>query len=124
MPGSVSAGHLVVEATLRDGKELTGTIAADRFTFEGVTPEGEVVTVRIKKPPQWSKARWVCEIEWDSERNLFLLREIGWTGELVRLWTELAIDSGSGQRFVVKGSQIKRIRFGYVKEPAKAGTNR
>ena len=108
MPG------FLVSATLQDGKTVSGSFPYDTFEFVAVSSSREVVKVSIQKSSERPEPNVACEIEWLSERKLFVIRQPAWTGELVRLWERLDLLGEDGSPVTIRGEDVKKIRFVYV----------
>ena len=104
---------LVLEADLRDGRQVRGTIDGSSLKFSGVTVTGETVEVHISKPPEWSNVTWVCLIDWDAARRIYVVRNFSWTGELRQIWEQLIVADESGEPVTLNGNEIQTARFGY-----------
>jgi len=109
-----STGTLLVEATLVDGSEVVGTIDSQSLNLSGITPNGETVRIRVSKPPEWSTSKWVCEIDWDASRQIFVVRNFAWTGELKQIWDRLIVSDEGGKPFHLNGREVAAVRFGYL----------
>jgi hypothetical protein len=109
----LSVDSIVVEAQLRDGAKLSGTIDDASFKFSGVAVSGDLVQLEILKPPEWSNLKWVCQIDWDGDRQVFVIRNFSWTGELRQIWDRLLVTTQSGELSVLKGHELQTARFGY-----------
>ncbi len=116
MPAAI-AGQFVVEARLLNGQKVTGTLVAESVEFNAISSSGEVVSVKVKKPPDWSTVKLACEIVWLPEKRVFVVRDLAWTGELSRLWKELTLIGNSGNPVIVRGSEIEKVRFVFVENP-------
>ena len=104
---------LVLEADLRDGRQVRGTIDGSSLKFPGVTPSGETVRILVSKPPAWSNSTWVCRIDWDAVKEVFVVRNFSWTGELRQIWEQLIVADESGEPVTLNGNEIQTARFGY-----------
>lgn len=113
--GTARAAHFYVEATLRNGESVAGTVPEDRAKFDGVTLSGRTVKLKLEKLPGYAKRDWSEIIEWDEERGLFVVRAPGWTAELKRIWEQLELDPApGGRKSVLKGGDVKTVRIRFV----------
>ena len=116
LPTSRSADYLVVAAELRDGGEVRGLLEETVLEFDALTGSGEPVRVRVEKPPEWSNKKWVCRIDWDADRSIFVVRNFSWTGELARIWNSILLSDLSGGSVLLDGDRIRSVRFGHFKD--------
>jgi hypothetical protein len=110
----LSEDSLVVEAELRDSRQVKGRIDGSSFTFSAQTTIGERVQVQIPAPPEWSNLRWICQIDWDRDRQVFVIRNFSWTGEVTQILNQLNMVGESGEEVVLEGHEIQTARFGYI----------
>lgn len=108
-----SVDSAFVELELRDGRRIKGLIDGANFSFSGLTMAGEPVWVQVSEPPDWSNVKWVCRIDWDALRQLFVVRNFSWTGELKQIWNQMTLTDESGEAVIVLGNDIQTARFGY-----------
>ena len=110
----LSVDSLVVEAELRDSRQLKGRLDGASFSFSALAATGEIVRVQISKPPKWSNLRWICQIDWDGDRQVFVIRSFSWTGEVTEFLSHLNMVGESGEEVVLEGHEIQTARFGYI----------
>jgi hypothetical protein len=111
--GPLSPG-LSVFVTLANGQTATGILPGQSLEFDGVSASGEAVKVKVQPPPSWSALDVACEIDWNPERKLYIIRGFDWTGELMRIWEQLRLQGVDGKTVILFGKDVKQARFIYT----------
>jgi len=120
-PEPPSPPYFEVQATLRDGKEVSCYAPAKTISFSAVAPDGKTVKVDLPPQPDWSNARTVCTIDLDEGGKVYVVRHFAWTGELKSLWDTLTVGQ-EGQELTINGKQVRSFRLDYVKPPKPKGS--
>ena len=109
--------HFYLEATLRDGKEVKGTLQPENAKYEGETPDGKKVQLKLEKLPDYAKRKWDMNIKYDEKRELFVVKASGWTGDLKKIWDSFELDAvEGGGKVTLKGADVQEVNVRYVKE--------
>ena len=132
--------YFYFEADLTDGRTVTGTAGPKDIPFEATAADGKTVKINMGSPGG-DDPKWAWTIEWQPARKLHVIRCMGWTGEVVKIWDTLELapaetvvlpaggPAGGSEKaaaglaepatakVVLKGDQIKQFRMRYVKVP-------
>lgn len=109
-----AAQQFEVSATLQSGVTLNGRLPGESWSFDAISVSKQPVTITVRRPPEWSSSKSASEIDWVPGRGVYVIRDLAWTGELLRLWDKLTVLGPDGKTVVIPGSEVKRVRFLYA----------
>lgn len=136
--------YFYFEADLTDARTVTGTAGPKDIPFEATVADGKTVKINMGSPGG-DDPKWAWTIDWQPARKFYVIRCMGWTGEVTKIWDTLELApaetvvlpasgavAGAGSagekpaaglaepaaaKAVLKGDQIKQFRLRYVKVP-------
>ncbi len=102
-----------LEITLRSGEELRCFTPQPRVQLNGTTASGAMVQEKLDH----------ADINWDANKQLFVIRTVSWTGELTALWESLSCQISPDNTITIQGNEIQSLHIRYHKaaEPANGG---
>ena len=82
--------YFYFEADLKDGQCVTGTAGPKDIPFEATVADGKTVKINMGSPGG-DDPKWAWTIEWQPARKLYVIRCMGWTGEVTKIWDTLEL---------------------------------
>ena len=105
-----------VKAVLRSGETITGLLPGQRVALGVVVAGGERAELNILPPATWSSLSTAGEVEWLSEKKIYLVRGTTFTAEVLQIVpAALTVQDTAGKVINLSWDDIRVLGFRYLR---------
>jgi hypothetical protein len=103
-----------VKGILRSGETITALFPGERVALGVVVAGGQRVELNILPPAHWSSLSTAGEVEWLSDKKIYLVRGASFTAEALRITpAAFTLQDTAGKDLEISWDDIRVLRFHY-----------